>query len=52
MNKVDNQTLRHRVIERLGKAHKSSSLKEEVKQKCDKIDTEVKQYIKAAEKKC
>ena len=52
VDKVESLMLRHRVIERLGEAHVASSTKEEVKRKCDKIDTEVKQYMKAAEKKC
>ena len=51
-NKVDDQLLRHRVIERVGEAHETSITKQEVKRKCDKIDAEVKQYMKAAEKRC
>ena len=49
---VERQTLQHRVIERIGNAHETSPTKEEVKRKCDKIDVEVKQYMKGAEKRC
>ena len=51
-DKVEQQTLQHRVIERVGNAHETSRTKEEVKRKCDKIDVEVKQYMKGAEKRC
>ncbi len=51
-HKVDNQILHHQVIERFGEAHKTSVTKQEVKRICDKTDTEVRQYMKAAEKKC
>ena len=42
-DKVEQQTLQHRVIERIGTTHKTSRTKEEVKRKCDKIDVEVEQ---------
>ena len=42
-DKVEQQTLQHRVIERVGNAHETSLTKEEVKRKCNEIDVEVKQ---------
>ena len=50
-DKLEQQTLQHRVIERVGNAHETSCTKEEVKRKCDKIDMEVTQHMKGAEKR-
>ena len=51
-DKLEQQILQHQVIERVGNAHETSCTKEEVKRKCDKIDMEVKQHMKGAEKRC
>jgi len=49
---VDDLTIRHKVIERVGKAHETCKTKRELKSKLDKIDEETKQYMKGAEKRC
>ena len=49
---VQEKVLQHRVIERIGQAHKESDDKEEVKRKLDKIDVETRQYFRGAEKRC
>ena len=42
----------HKLIERVGKTHESSNIKEKLKEKLDVIDAEQEQYTKGAEKKC
>ena len=49
---VERLTLTHRVIEEVGLPHEVSSTKEEAKRKFNKIDEEVKQQLKGAEKRC
>ena len=44
--------LEHKLIEHLGKAHKSSSVTKIVKENINKVDIENKQYMAHAEKKC
>ena len=44
--------LEHKLIERLGKSHKSSSVAQIVKQNINKIDNKSKQYMAHAEKNC
>ena len=51
-DKLDDQVIRQRVIERVGEAHETSKSKSEVKRKVDKIDSETRQYMRAAERKC
>ena len=44
--------LEHKLIERLGKAHESSSVAQIVKENINNIDIESKQFMAHAEKKC
>ena len=44
--------LEHKLIERLRKAHDSSSVAKIVKENINKTDVEIKQYMAHAEKKC
>ncbi len=52
LDEVERWTLQHQVIKRIGNAHETSPTKEEVNRKCDKIDVELKQYMKGVEKHC
>ena len=49
--KLEDQVLRHRMMDRIGQEYTSSNTKELAKQKCDKLDEEMKRYMKGAEKK-
>ena len=49
---VDKYIVRHRVIERVGRAHETSKTKQQCKEKLDSIDKETKEHMKGAEKKC
>ena len=51
-DEVDKLTIRHRIIERVGRAHETSKTKRELKGKLDRIDVETKQHMKGAEKRC
>ncbi|MEJ2137350.1 MAG: hypothetical protein P8X86_19155, partial [Desulfofustis sp.] len=51
-DELQEQVLRHNIIQRFGAAHESSACKQIVKEKCDKIDGEVRQYMRGAEKRC
>ena len=50
--KLEQQILRHRLIERVGQVYTSGIVGQEAKEKLDAIDAETKQYMKSAEKKC
>ena len=50
--KVDDYIVRHRVIERIGRAHETSKTKQQCKAKLDCIDKETKEQMKASEKRC
>ena len=49
---IDHLVLENKLIERLGKAHESSSVAQIVKEIINKIDVESKQYMAHAENKC
>ena len=50
--KLEDQVLRHKIMDRIGQAHIGSNTKKLAKRKCDKLDKEMKRYMKGAEKKC
>ena len=50
--KLEDNFVRHRLIERCGEAHESSKSREVVQDKINVIDEERKQYMRNAEKKC
>ena len=50
--KLEDQVMRHRMMDRIGQEYTSSNTKELAKQKWDKLDEEMKRYMKGAEKKC
>ena len=50
--KVEDYTVRHRVIERIGRAHETSKTKQQCKAKLECIDQETKEQMKASEKRC
>ena len=52
VSNVEEQVLRHKVIQRYGQAHESSPDRQVAKRKCDMIDGELKQYTLGAEKQC
>ncbi len=49
---LEQQILRHRLIERVGQAYTSGATGDEAKARLDAIDMESKAYMKNAEKKC
>lgn len=51
---LQQQVLRHNIVQRVGEAHDQARIKHKavVKEKLDKIDEETKQYMKGAEKRC
>ena len=49
-SKLEDQVLRHKLMDRRGQAHIGSNTKELAKRKCDKLDKEMKRYMKGAEK--
>ena len=49
---VERLTIHHKVIERVGHAHETCSSKAAVKRQCDKIDVEIKTYMKGTERRC
>ena len=51
-DEVERLTLQHKVIERVGQAHDTCKSKLAVKRQCDKIDVEIKQYMRGAERRC
>ena len=51
-DRFEHLVIGHKTIERLGKAHESSSVAQIVKENINKIDTVSKQYMTHAEKKC
>ena len=51
-DRFENLVLKHKLIERLGKAHESISVAQIAKENINKIDIESKQYMAHAEKKC
>ena len=51
-DRIKHLVLEHELIERLGKAHESSSVAKIKKENINKINTEIKQYMAHAEKKC
>ena len=51
-DRFEHLALEHKLIERLGKAHEFRSVAQIVKENINKIDTESKQYMAHAEKKC
>ena len=52
ISEVDKYIIRHRVIERVGRAHETSKTKQQCKEKLDCIDRETKEHMTGAEKKC
>ena len=52
VNNFQANVLHHKIIQRLGAAHKSSTIKAVVKERVDAIDEETKHYMANAEKKC
>ena len=50
--KVEDYIVRHKVIERIGRAHETSKTKQQCKEKLDCIDRQTKEYIRGAEKRC
>ena len=50
--KLEQQILRHRMIERVGQVYTSGLVGQEAKERLDMIDAESKQYMANAEKKC
>ena len=43
---------RHRIIERIGRAHETSTTKQQCKAKLDNIDQQTKEHMRGAEKRC
>ena len=50
--RLENLLLKHRIIERIGKAHEESSTNEEAATRLNAIDREGGQYMLSSEKKC
>ena len=50
--KVDNNIVRHRVIERIGRTHEMSKTKQQCKAKLDCTNKETKDQMKASEQRC
>ena len=51
-NRLEELITKHKVVERVGQAHESSTSKASLKIKLDKIDEEQKYYMLHADKKC
>ena len=51
-DRFEHLVLEHKLIERLGKAHESSSVAQIMKENINTIDVESKQYMANAENKC
>ena len=52
INRLEELITKHKIVERVGQAHKNSTSKASLKIKLDKIDEEQKDYMLHAEKKC
>ena len=52
INRLEELITKHKIVERVGKAHKNSTSKTSLKIKLDKIDEGQKDYMLHAEKKC
>ena len=52
INRLEELTTKHKIVDRVGQAHKNSTLKALLKIKLDKIDEEQKDYMLHADKKC
>ena len=51
-SEVESSITRHRVIERIGRAHETSTTKQQCKTKLDNIDQQTKEHMRGAEKRC
>ena len=52
VDKFENNINQHNVVQQLGAAHKSSTVKSIVEERVDKIDEETRNYMTNVEKKC
>ena len=49
---VKKNITRHRVIKQIGRAHKTSTTKQQCKVKLDSVDQQTKEHTRGSEKKC